>query len=335
MRIQKGGMCTCKNGVWSGKNASGRADAELLNFLGIECGINYWESWENPELDGGIKDSSKWTEENQDKILGFLEKIKAIRTEEIENATDENRRAMFTDHASTKDNHSRILMYVMQWRNIIKRQGMMNWENALTEEGDRFDKFDITKTDGWLGVVSEVGNMNPTLEESKYSGTNMYSTKTGGQKSMKKKSRKKKSRKKKSRKKKSRKKKKKKKSIRKTMKIGKKKFHILPTGDKTMWSNDYFGKRQMVNILKKRIINRVDNSNPITGELKDKISDEYKRRLKIQLKKHKPSRKRFHNKTKKKYNSKSIDKMLSKMTDKKIETIYKDLLSNEKSTKRN
>ena len=55
----------------------------------------------------------------------------------------------------------------------------------------------------------------------------------------------------------------------------------------------------------------------------------------IQLKKHNPSRKRFHNKTKKKYNSKSIDKILSKMTNKKVEMIYKDLLLNEKSTKRN
>ena len=331
MRIQKGGMCTCKNGVWSGKNASGRADAELLNFLGIECGINYWESWEDPELDGGIKDSTMWTEEHREEIEGLLDQIIAIRTEEIVNATDENRRAMFTDQASIKDNHSRILMYVMQWKNIIEEQGMNNWENALTEEGKQLDKFDITKTNGrrsWLGIVSAVGNMNPTNQQDTHESTHRYKPRKGGQKSKKKKKSMKKTRKKTS-------KKTSKKTRKKTMKTGKKKFHILPTDDKTMWSNDYFGKRQMVNILKKRIINRVDNSNPITGELKDKISDEYKRRLKIQLKKHKPSRKRFHNKTKKKYNSKSIDKMLSKMTDKKIETIYKDLLSNEKSTKRN
>ena len=114
-----------------------------------------------------------------------------------------------------------------------------------------------------------------------------------------------------------------------------KKFHVLPDNNKTIWSNDYFGERQVIDLSRKKIINRVDNSNPITGKFKDKISDEYKRRLIIQLKKHKPSRKRFHNKTKKKYNSKSIDKILSKMTNKKVEMVYKDLLSNEKSTKRN
>lgn len=147
----------------------------------------------------------------------------------------------------------------------------------------------------------------------------------------------------------------KKKTMKKTVKIGKKtvkktvkktmknlrktnrnkKFHVLPDNNKTIWSNDYFGERQVIDLPSYKIKTHVDNLNPITGKFKGKISDEYKRRLIIQLKKHKPSRKRFHNKTKKKYNSKSIDKILSKMTNKKIEMIYKDLLSNEKSTKRN
>lgn len=132
----------------------------------------------------------------------------------------------------------------------------------------------------------------------------------------------------------------KKKTLKKTNKKSRKKtpnkkFHILPDNNKTIWSNDYFGERQVIDLPSYKIKTHVDNLNPITGKFKDKISDEYKRRLIIQLKKHKPSRKRFHNKTKKKYNSKSIDKILSKMTNKKVEMIYKDLLLNEKSTKRN
>ena len=126
-----------------------------------------------------------------------------------------------------------------------------------------------------------------------------------------------------------------KKSRKKTKKTGKKKFHVLPDNNKTIWSNDYFGERQVIDLPSYKIKTHVDNLNPITGKFKDKIADEYKRRLIIQLKKHNPSRKRFHNKTKKKYNSKSINKILSKMTNKKVEMIYKDLLLNEKSTKRN
>jgi hypothetical protein len=128
---------------------------------------------------------------------------------------------------------------------------------------------------------------------------------------------------------------KKNKTLKKRTKKIKKDFHILPDDNKTLWSSDYFGKRQVINFLSYKIKDHVDNLNPILGKFKDKISDEYKRRLKIQLKKNKSSRKQFQNKTKKKYNSKSIDKILSNMSNKKIETIYKKLLSKEKPTKKN
>jgi len=115
----------------------------------------------------------------------------------------------------------------------------------------------------------------------------------------------------------------------------KKQFHILPESNKTIWSSDYFGQREVIDLTSWKIKNYVDNLNPISGKFKGKIADEYGRRLKIQLKKHKPSRKKFFNKTKKKYNIKSIDNVLDNMPNKMVETTYKDILLSEKSKKQN
>ena len=107
------------------------------------------------------------------------------------------------------------------------------------------------------------------------------------------------------------------------------KYHIIPK-KKTKWSGDLIGEHQVININSWIAKKNVDNMNSIKGKYKNDIKEEYKRRLKIQLKKHKPSRKRFLNKTKKIYNNKTIDKILNKLTPKKIESVYKDLLKNEK-----
>lgn len=342
MRIQKGGMCECLgSGMWRGSNDSGNADAAFFNYLGLDCN-NYWTLWEYPLMDEGFMASENWKEDNQAEILRLLEKIIRVRTAGIENATATGRRSGETNSHSTSDAHSIILTYAIQLRNLVSHSVNFHQSDDFstslnTEEGEDIDynNYSIKRTEGYRGVVSEVGNLNPSTEQDRFEGTNKYSGQgpsnetrkksnrrhRGGKKSMKKKTRKKKTRKKT-----------RKKSRKNTTN---KKFHVLPDNNKTIWSNDYFGERQVIDLSRKKIINRVDNSNPITGKFKDKISDEYKRRLIIQLKKHKPSRKRFHNKTKKKYNSKSINKILSKMTNKKVEMVYKDLLSNEKSTKRN
>lgn len=383
MKIQKGGMCNCMDGVWTGSNFSGNADAAFFNYLGVGCG-DYWKLWEYPLMDEGIMASGKWKEENKPEILHYLNEIIKVRTTGILAATSDGRREEERDSLSLRDNHSRILKYATQLRNLIQKSGV-NWHNADSfstilnpKPGDKIDdnNFSITRTEGYNGVVSEVGNLNPSTEEDKYESThysgkqNNYETdvtihdqptpdqqqqqyqarqrqqmqefqqassttlgqntgRRGGRKS-KKKTRKTRKKTRKIRK------KTKKKTKKKTRKnTPSKKFHVLPDNNKTIWSNDYFGERQVIDLPSYKIKTHVDNLNPITGKFKDKISDEYKRRLIIQLKKHKPSRKRFHNKTKKKYNSKSIDKILSKMTNKKIEMVYKDLLLNEKSTKRN
>tara|TARA_B110000902_G_scaffold167270_1_gene190886 strand:- start:77 stop:1174 length:1098 start_codon:yes stop_codon:yes gene_type:complete len=365
MRTQKGGMCRCLgSGRWEGSNDSGEADAAFFNYLGLDCN-NYWALWEYPLMDEGFMASENWKEDNKREILRLLEEIISVRTAGIENATATGRRSGETNSHSTGDAHSRILTYATQLRNLVRHNVNFNRSDDFstslnTEEGDDYNNYSIQRTEGYRGVVSEVGNLNPSTEQDKHESTHKYSGQGrqeqhkessssssssssrqsneagkksnsrygGGKKSMKKKTMKKTMKK-------TRKKKPRKKSRKKTKKTGKKKFHVLPDNNKTIWSNDYFGERQVIDLPSYKIKTHVDNLNPITGKFKDKISDEYKRRLIIQLKKHKPSRKRFHNKTKKKYNSKSIDKILSKMTNKKVEMVYKDLLSNEKSTKRN
>ena len=82
-----------------------------------------------------------------------------------------------------------------------------------------------------------------------------------------------------------------KKTVKKTMKIGKKtvkktvkktmknlrkthrnkKFHVLPDNNKTIWSNDYFGERQVIDLPSYKIKTHVDNLNTITGKFKGKI----------------------------------------------------------------
>ena len=317
MRVQKGGMVRCiGSGIWVGENESGKADADFFNYLGLDCN-DFWKLWRYPLMNEGIINSTMWTEENKNDILGFLEEIIRIRTEQIENATDEGRREMFKDTNSKNDNHSKILTYVMQLRNRIRDDGI----DFYQRESSPIDNFDITETDSYSGVVSEVGNLNPSNEQEKYdTGTHKYKPK-GGKKSTKKKSTKKKSTKKKSTKKKS------------TRKTPKKKLHIIPDSDKTKWSSDFFGERQVINFKKYISKMKVDNLHPIKGKHQNSIKKEYARRLKLQLKKNKSSRKKFQNKTRKKYNSKTIDKQINNMSNKKLESLYKYLLKNENINK--
>ena len=320
MRVQKGGMVRCNgSGIWEGKNESGKADADFFNYLGLDCN-DFWKLWRYPLMNEGIINSTMWTEENKNDIMGFLEEIIRIRTEQIENSTDEGRREMFKDSNSKNDNHSKILMYVMQLRNRIRDDGI----DFYQRESSPIDNFDITKTDSYSGVVSEVGNLNPSNEQEKYdTGTHKYKPK-GGKKSMRKKSMRKKSMRKKS----TRKKSTRKKSTRNTPK---KKLHIIPDSDKTKWSSDFFGERQVINFKKYISKMKVDNLHPIKGKHQNSIKKEYARRLKLQLKKNKSSRKKFQNKTRKKYNSKTIDKQINNMSNKKLESVYKYLLKDEKT----
>ena len=114
-------------------------------------------------------------------------------------------------------------------------------------------------------------------------------------------------------------------------KTKKKQLYIVPDENKTIWSSDFFGERQIVDFKNFVSIAKVDNLNSIKGKLTKTMKKEYGRRLKLQLKKHKPSRKRYYNKTKKKYNKKTIDKQINKMSIRKLENTYKFLLKHEKN----
>ena len=333
MRVQKGGMVRCdETGVWVGENESGEADANFFNYLGLDCN-DFWKLWRYPLMEEGIINSTMWTENNKNEILEYLEKIIKIRTEQIEKATEEGRREMFRDNNSTNDNHSKILTYVMQLRNRVRDDGIKFYERESQTIGQY--GIDITKTDSYAGVVSEVGHMNPSNYNGGYldimtfrNHTSMPKTK-GGKKSTKKKSTRKKSTRKKSTRKKSMKKKSmKKKSMKKK---STRKLHIIPDTDKTKWSSDFFGERQVINFKKYISKMKVDNLHPIKGKHQNSIKKEYARRLKLQLKKNKPLRKKFQKKTRKKYNSKTIDKQINNMSNKKLESVYKYLLKDEKT----
>ena len=122
------------------------------------------------------------------------------------------------------------------------------------------------------------------------------------------------------------KKKTKKRKQKKNKTLKKKQLFIIPNKNKTVWSSDFFGERQVLDFKNYVVRSKVDNLNAITGKNSKDIRKEYERRIKIQLKKNKSSRKTFNNKTKKKYSKRSIDKQISRMSNNQIETLYKSLL---------
>ena len=122
------------------------------------------------------------------------------------------------------------------------------------------------------------------------------------------------------------KKKTKKRKSKKNKTLKKKQLFIIPDKNKTVWSSDFFGERQVLDFKNYIVRSKVDNLNTIKGKNSKDIRKEYERRIKIQLKKNKSSRKKFNNKTKKKYSKRSIDKQIGHMSNNQIETLYKSLL---------
>ena len=182
MRIQKGGMCECLgSGMWRGSNDSGNADAAFFNYLGLDCN-NYWALWEYPLMDEGFMASENWKEDNKREILRLLEEIISVRTAGIENATATGRRSGETNSHSTSDAHSIILTYAIQLRNLVSHSVNFHQSDDFstslnTEEGEDIDynNYSIKRTEGYRGVVSEVGNLNPSTEQDRFEGTNKYS----------------------------------------------------------------------------------------------------------------------------------------------------------------
>ena len=296
MIIQRGGNVICLgSGVWQGLNESGRADAVLFNELGLDCN-DFWKLWKYPLMDEGIMNSEAWKDENKERILELLNNIIDIRSGAIQRASDSGQREYYRDSLSKNDGHSRVLSYVIQLRNLVRDNDTVNFKDKIRweEPEDPNGDLDITDTEGYNGVLSEVGNLNPSEHGKKIDPEKERARKSHGGKRKK-----------------------------KTLK---KKLHIIPDSEITQWSSDLFGERQVINFKKYIARTKVDNLNPIKGKLSTYMREEYKRRLILQLKKHKPSRKKFKNKTKKKYHYKKIHKDIKKMSNNKLENLYKTLL---------
>lgn len=113
-------------------------------------------------------------------------------------------------------------------------------------------------------------------------------------------------------------------------------FDNIPITDKTLWRNDQFGKRKVIDMENFIIRNHIDNGGLATDYNKKRLktaTKEFKRRILLQLKTSPSSRRLFKQKTKKKYNSKTIHKIIDKMSISKIQKLYLFLLKNKKMKK--
>jgi len=113
-------------------------------------------------------------------------------------------------------------------------------------------------------------------------------------------------------------------------------FDNIPITEKTLWRNDQFGKRKVIDMENFIIRNHIDNGGLATDYNKKRLktaTKEFKRRILLQLKSSPSSRRLFKQKTKKKYNSKTIHKIIDKMSISKIQKLYLFLLKNEKTKK--
>jgi len=113
-------------------------------------------------------------------------------------------------------------------------------------------------------------------------------------------------------------------------------FDNIPITEKSLWRNDQFGKRKVIDMENFIIRNHIDNGGLATDYNKKRLktaTKEFKRRILLQLKSSPSSRRLFKQKTKKKYNSKTITKIIDKMSIVKIQKLYLFLLKNKKTKK--
>ena len=113
-------------------------------------------------------------------------------------------------------------------------------------------------------------------------------------------------------------------------------FDNIPITEKSLWRNDQFGKRKVIDVEKFIIRSHIDNGGLATDYNKKRLkiaTKEFKRRILLQLKDSASSRRLFNKKTKKKYNSKTITKIIDKMPIVKIQKLYLFLLKTKKTKK--
>jgi len=113
-------------------------------------------------------------------------------------------------------------------------------------------------------------------------------------------------------------------------------FDNIPITEKSLWRNDQFGKRKVIDVENFIIRNHIDNGGLATDYNKKRLktaTKEFKRRILLQLKDSPSSRRLFKQKTKKKYNSKTITKIIDKMTIVKLQKLYFFILKKKKTRK--
>ena len=113
-------------------------------------------------------------------------------------------------------------------------------------------------------------------------------------------------------------------------------FDNIPITKKSLWRNDQFGKRKVIDIEKFIIRTHIDDGGLATDYNKKRLklaTKEFKRRILLQLKDSSLSRRLFKQKTKKKYNSKTITKIIDKMTIVKLQKLYFFILKKKKTRK--
>jgi hypothetical protein len=113
-------------------------------------------------------------------------------------------------------------------------------------------------------------------------------------------------------------------------------FDNIPITEKSLWRNDQFGKRKVIDVENFIIRNHIDNGGLATDYNKKRLktaTKEFKRRILLQLKDSSSSRRLFKQKTKKKYNSKTITKIIDKMTIVKLQKLYFFILKKKKTRK--
>ena len=113
-------------------------------------------------------------------------------------------------------------------------------------------------------------------------------------------------------------------------------FDNIPITEKSLWRNDQFGKRKVIDVENFIIRNHIDNRGLATDYNKKRLktaTKEFKRRILLQLKDSPLSRRLFKQKTKKKYNSKTITKIIDKMTIVKLQKLYFFILKKKKTRK--
>ena len=113
-------------------------------------------------------------------------------------------------------------------------------------------------------------------------------------------------------------------------------FDNIPITKKSLWRNDQFGKRKVIDIENFIIRTHIDDGGLATDYNKKRLklaTKEFKRRILLQLKDSSLSRRLFKQKTKKKYNSKTITKIIDKMTIVKLQKLYFFILKKKKTRK--